>query len=226
MKKKYSKTKSHQKYKLKDGSQVKGVTTIIGNNLGWNKNALVGWARREALAGRDPYKVRDKAADVGTITHFIIQCLLESEIEGKKIEPDLSEFAPNDVKKADGKIAGFLDWHDKHHVEAHHIECPRVSEQFRYGGTCDFDGMVDGELAIVDYKSGGKDVYIESKVQGAALMQLYLEEYGMSVTPVIYILKLGDDGEFQPVKITDVVKYWDVFFHCLQLNKLKFQIGG
>lgn len=220
MLKKYNKTKSHQRYKLKDGSIVKGVTTII-NNLGWKTDALVGWARREAMAGRDPNKVRDKAADVGVITHFIIECLLLSEMNGEKVEPDLSEFAPADVEEAKKRVSSFVEWHDKHNVVPHHVECQRVSELWSFGGTCDFDGLVDGELAIVDYKSGGRDVYVESKVQGAALGQLYFEETGK--LPIIYILKLGDK-EFQPVKITNNAKYWDIFYHLLQLDRLKSEI--
>ena len=210
------------RYKLKDKSIVRGVTTIIGDNLGWNKGALIGWARREATAGRDPYKVRDKAADVGTITHFIIECLLLSDMNGEKVEPDLSEFAPADVEQAENRVLAFIDWHDKHKVKAHHVEHPRVSEYWKYGGTCDFDGEVDGEIAIVDYKSGGKNVYVESKVQGAALGQLYFEE--TNVLPVLYILRLGDDGEFQPVKIRTFAKYWDIFYYCLQLDKLRNEI--
>ena len=218
MLKKYNKTKSHQRYKLKDGSIVKGVTTII-DNLGWNKGALIGWARREAMAGRDPNKVRDKAADVGTITHFIIECLLLSEMNGEKVEPDLSEFAPADVEKARKRVSSFVEWHDKHNVIPHHVECQRVSELWRYGGTNDFDGLVDGELAIIDYKTG--EIYVESKVQGAALGQLYFEETGK--LPAIYILELGDK-EFQLVKITNNAKYWDIFYHCLELDKLKNEI--
>ena len=79
MLKKYDKTKSHQRYRLANGDIVRGVTTIIGDNLGWNKNALIGWARKEAMAGKDPNKLRDQAADIGTITHFIIQCFLETQ---------------------------------------------------------------------------------------------------------------------------------------------------
>lgn len=39
-----AKTKAHQKYRLVDGTIVPSVTTII-QELGWNKNALVAWAR-------------------------------------------------------------------------------------------------------------------------------------------------------------------------------------
>ena len=51
-----AKTKAHTAYKLKDGSRAKGVTPIL-NNLGWNKNILVAWARRTALSGEDPEAV-------------------------------------------------------------------------------------------------------------------------------------------------------------------------
>ena len=221
MLKKFNKIKSHTQYKLKNGNRVRGVTTII-NNLGWNKEALIAWARREALAGRDPNKVRDKAADIGNITHFIIQCLLETDMTGEKVEPDLSEFASTDINQAETRVLAFLDWHEKHKVKAHHIEQARISELWKYGGTCDFDGEVDGEIAIVDYKSGGKDIYIESKVQGAALAQLYHEETG--IMPIFYVLRLSDDGEYQPARIPILGKYWSIFYHCLELDKLKDEL--
>ena len=61
------KQKVHTKYYLADGTQVPSVTTIIGGQLGWNKRMLMAWSKREAAAGRDPDKVRDKAADIGTL---------------------------------------------------------------------------------------------------------------------------------------------------------------
>ena len=64
-----AKTKAHTAYKLKDGTRVKGVTTIL-NNLGWNKNVLVAWARRTALAGDDPDAVLKEAGAIGTLAHY------------------------------------------------------------------------------------------------------------------------------------------------------------
>jgi len=57
------KKKAHQIYKLKDGTVVKGVTTIL-ENLGWNKQVLIAWSRKTALAGIDPTKVKEEAADI------------------------------------------------------------------------------------------------------------------------------------------------------------------
>ena len=50
---KLDKTAAHQKYHILDGTEVPGVTTIIGKQLGWNKGALTGWARKMGAQGLD-----------------------------------------------------------------------------------------------------------------------------------------------------------------------------
>ena len=65
-------TKQHTVYKTSDGERLPGVTTVI-NELGWNKNMLIAWSRREALAGNDPNKIKDEAAKPGTLTHSFIE---------------------------------------------------------------------------------------------------------------------------------------------------------
>jgi hypothetical protein len=42
-------------YKTKDGLRVPGVTTVIGGNLGWNKQALMYWAWNEGIEGRNSF---------------------------------------------------------------------------------------------------------------------------------------------------------------------------
>jgi len=220
MKVKYSKTEAHQRYRLANNDIVSGVTTIIRENLGWNAAALIAWSRKEAMAGRDPLKIKEKAADVGTLAHFMIACHLKGD------EPDLSEFSPADVSKAENCFLAFLDWEKKHSVKVAHVERQLVSEHWRYGGTSDFDGEVDGEIAVVDYKSG-KDIYLEYKIQGAALAQLYFEQEPFnSPWPKFYVLKLGQDGDFQYAKVSNLEKYWEVFYHCLELHNLKKALKG
>ena len=97
-----SKTRAHQRYKLENGTIVPGVTTIIGSHLGWNKNALIAWARKEALAGNDPNKVRDHAADIGTCAHYLIECYF------KNTEPDMSEYSALVADKAENCFIAFL----------------------------------------------------------------------------------------------------------------------
>jgi hypothetical protein len=59
-------------YKNKEGKRIKSVTTIIGQNCGWNKEVLLAWQAREFKAGRDPTDIKQRAADKGTLCHHYI----------------------------------------------------------------------------------------------------------------------------------------------------------
>ncbi len=50
-----ARTKAHGgSYITTKGKKCRSVTTILGGNLGWNKQVLIGWARRQALSGHHP----------------------------------------------------------------------------------------------------------------------------------------------------------------------------
>ena len=66
-----SKTKLHgQNYVLKDGKRAASVTTIINNQLGWNKNPLIAWAKRITAQGEDADAVMREEGHIGTLTHI------------------------------------------------------------------------------------------------------------------------------------------------------------
>lgn len=211
-----SKTKAHQKYELIDGTRVKGVTTIINTNLGWNKAAFIAWARREAMAGRDPNLVRDEAANIGTITHYLIECHL------KRLKPELDIYPKTDIDKAETCFLAYLDWEKAHELKTIQADgMSLVSEQYRYGGTLDWVGHINGRLAIMDYKTG-TGVYDEMKIQAAAYKQLWIENNGCKGDPVFWLLHLGKiDGEFAPYRWNDLSRYWEIFKHLLAIDQLK-----
>ena len=211
-----SKTKAHQKYELADGTRVKGVTTIIGGNLGWNKNVLIAWARREAMAGNDPNLVRDEAASIGTITHYLIECHLKTRIM------DLSIYAKHDIDIAETCFLAYLEWEKAHDLKTIQADgMPLVSEKYRYGGTLDWVGYIDGKLAIMDYKTG-TGVYDEAKIQAAAYKQLWMENNSGQGDPMFWLLHLGKvDGEFAPYQWPDLSRWWSVFEHLLAIDQLR-----
>jgi len=211
-----SKTKAHQVYKLSDGTRVKGVTTIINTNLGWNKQALIMWARKLAMAGQDPMKVRDQAADIGTVAHYLIECDLKHQT------PELNQYAQCDINKAETCYLAYLEWKKAHDIEPLFIEYQLVSEKFGYGGTLDFVGNIDQKIAIMDYKTG-TGVYDEAKIQAAAYQQLWEENNPADKGQVGYwLLHLGkEDGEFAPYQWNDLSRYWAIFYHLLEIDKLK-----
>ena len=70
-------------YKNAAGQRISGVTTIIGTNLGWNKEPLMYWANRIGReTGLGHREVSKLAADSGTVCHEMIDC----EIKGRELD--------------------------------------------------------------------------------------------------------------------------------------------
>ena len=209
-------TKAHTVYKLADGTRVPSVTTIIGDSLGWNKNALLAWTRKMALAGDDPDKVRDAAADVGTLAHAMIHDYLTQE---KTV--DLAQWTPEQVQRASQAYGAYIDWERSASVTHVASELPVVSEEYHFGGTIDAIMWLGTTLTVVDFKTSN-GVFVEHRVQVSAYQHLYeanLEPKGIKTSAVI--LQLGkDDASFTPHLYQDLSKEWEAFLCCLRLYEL------
>mgnify|MGYP001420096526 CR=1 FL=1 len=130
-------TKQHTVYKTSDGERLPGVTTVI-NELGWNKNMLIAWSRREALAGNDPDKIKNEAAKPGTLTHSFI----EGHIKGEQV--DTSDFTENQIELAKNSYFAFVEWERAMKPVYLGTEIQLVSEKYRFGGTADMIGEIGG----------------------------------------------------------------------------------
>ena len=62
---------AHTRYKTSDGQIVPGASTITGL---LNKPMLVKWANNLGLQGIDSSKYTDKAASIGTLIHYLVEC--------------------------------------------------------------------------------------------------------------------------------------------------------
>lgn len=204
--------KAHTRYVLADGSQVPGVTTVLGV---LNKPALVPWANKLGLAGVDVSKYVDALAEVGQIAHYLILSHLRSE------KPELSDYAPSQVDKAENSFLSFLEWSKQHELKPLLQETPLVSEILRFGGTPDFFGLVDGVHEVIDFKSG-KAIYDEHICQIAAYEHLVSEKQNVLVDR-LRILQIGrDESEgFSERVITEWSTPWLIFKHCLAIYNLK-----
>ena len=221
-------TKAHQRYRLsttKDwpkGEIVPGVTTIIDSQLGWNKRVLIGWARREALAGRDPDKILDQAGDIGSAVHNMIEAHVKSQIKNVKIETNLSDFSQDVIDKAETAFLAFLDWEKHNNLKYIASELTVISEEFRYGGMIDIIAVRDGSIWLIDPKSS-KGIYPEFIVQVAAYKMAYWEQEHKLINE-IHLLHLGkENGEFSDHKISPKqIEYaLDVFLKCRALYDLQ-----
>lgn len=206
-----TKTQAHIQYQLKDGAFVPGVTTVLGILA---KNALIHWAWNLGREGLDYREVRDSAADVGTLSHYLIMCHIKGET------PDTSEYSPTDLEKANNCLAKYLRWEKEHSISPVMVEAPLVSEEYRYGGMLDLFAEYDGEFILVDFKTGSA-IYDEHLYQLAAYWKL-LEEQGWPVANA-RILRIGTDEDegFEESIRTNLDNEWQIFTHCLEVYRLQ-----
>ena len=209
-----NKTRIHTVYKLATSDRVPSVTTILGV-LG--KPALIEWAYQCGLRGEDYKAVRDDAASVGTLAHYLIMCHL------KNIEPDTSEYSAQDIERAENCLIKYWDWEKGHKIEPILVETPLVSEEYRFGGTIDLFANVDGLPTLVDFKTG-KAIYPEFFYQLAAYERL-LDEAGHKLKAT-KILRIGrDESEgFEERSIGELHKQWGIFLACKQIYELKKEV--
>lgn len=151
-------------YRWNGGRPVPGVTGVVG--VLDKSGPLVGWAKRETAlcavrnlpmltemvrTGGDTAAVewlkripdfqRDTAADLGTRIH----ALADAVARGTDVT-----IAPEEAPY----ITGYLRWLETAKPKFVNSEFMVYSETHRYGGTCDAAAWLDGELWIIDYKTG------------------------------------------------------------------------
>ena len=157
-------------YKLKDGSKVKSVTTLIGSQLGWNKQALINWTRKMCLEGIDDKEELREAGQIGTLVHLLI------EGHQKGLDIDTRDFTRNQTEQAMVAFGGYLEWAEKVKFKPHKSEMKLVDESWRVGGTADCIGSIGDDLIMLDWKTS-KYLYKEHKIQLGAYIKIFEKQY-------------------------------------------------
>ena len=212
------KTNAHITYKTKDGAVVPGSTTISGT-IGWNKQVLVNWANRMGREGIDTKKFKDDKAEIGTLGHaFSI-----ARLTGETVDTD--DYSKNQIKSAENSLASFDNWLKEHIVEPVLMETPIVSERYRFGGTPDIYGKVDGVYEVIDIKTGS-GIYPEHYIQTASYKQLLIES-GNPVDRVrILNIPRTDNECFDDKIVPHIDSYWSIFLHLLDIYYINKSIKG
>jgi hypothetical protein len=204
--------KAHISYKDSMEQKVVGVTTAMGILA---KPALIPWAYKRGKDGLELYESRDKSADIGTLVHArIMAYYLGYEIDDYNISPEAWRLADNSLKS-------FYEWARPRNVKAIVVETPLVSEKYRYGGTPDVYGEMDGELTLLDFKTGA-GIYPDFFIQLAAYSKLLVEN-GYPHKKII-ILNLpkseGDSFQVQQISSDGLELQFKKFMHCVEIWEL------
>jgi len=202
-------------YRNSKGKRIPGVTTVISQNLGWNKQALMYWAWNEGMENRNFRDTSQRAADAGTIAHEMI----EYDIQGKKF--DGSKYDKELVDKAETCYLNFLDWKDSVQFEPFKTEIHLVSEKWQFGATPDCPAFIKGKLSLFDWKTGG-GVYQDMLVQLAAYEVAWNENYPDNKLNGFYLLRIGKEDASWHWHHWDILpEAWECFKHLLELHKLQ-----
>ncbi len=206
--------KAHTRYKLESGTQCVGVTTVTGILA---KFPLYNWYWKLGRDGIDSRKHLDSLGDIGTLFHSMIFHHLKGE------EAPTADYSQNQIDSAGNSFELFLKWEKQHTLEPILMEQQLVSEEYGYGGTPDFYGVIDGVATLLDFKSSG--VYGDQFIQLSAYKNL-LREHDKKVDNCwVLVLPIKKDKEFKEGQREDVSVHFEIFKHCLEIYQLKKEIG-
>ena len=211
-------------YKNAEGKRVSGVTTIIGQNLGWNKQPLMYWANQMGLDGKNHRDAAKIEADAGTIAHAMI----EADIKEVEFHPDAEKIGFEIVEKAETSYLNFLDWKETVNFKVIDTEVHLVSEKHQYGATPDCLAEIKSKTSLFDWKTGS-GLYTDHLIQLAAYAKVIEEVYSASdghpftnLSGGIYLLRIGkEDASWHWHWWDALPEAEEAFMHLLELHKLQ-----
>ena len=163
--------KAHTKYRTKNKVIVPSVTTVLGSELGWNKNILMNWGIKMAKQGKDPKTFTQDAADIGTLAH----ALVEADINKEEYEIG-DDYTPNQKRRAEIAFDAYLKFKEAMKPKFLVAEIKLISEEHKVGGTADGIVEINGETLLYDLKTSN-NIYDEMKVQIGMYALMYEEMF-------------------------------------------------
>jgi len=210
-------TKIHQIYMLKSGEIVPSVTTIIGL---LSKPQLIEWAWKQGINGQDIHKIKDRTADAGSLAHQMILDFLKLQ------RTDTSEYSKDIIDLAENSFLSFLEWQKHKTIEPILIEASLVSEKYKYGGTLDFYGKIDGILTLVDWKTGS-GIYDSYVYQLSAYRNLLVENgYENPERVMIVRINREENERFEELVKKNTEIEFEIFKRLAEIYHLQKQLGG
>lgn len=156
-------------------------------------------------------KMRDRAT-IGTIIHWRINRFLSKKhgLPSKPLELDCTIITEKMKDAIEVIWSYFIDAEKEIELRPILIEHKAVNHEYRYAGTADYIGLVNGHRAVLDFKTF-KTIYDDHHF-GA---QLAAYKRGIEyTTEYLYILKINEETAWELIPIADD---WDTFLKALKI---------
>lgn len=158
-------------------------------------------------AAKEPRRIKEAAADIGTRIHEWINQWLESK------NPEI----PDDEKVRNG-ITAFLEFQKKNKVKWLESEKVVYSKKHDFAGFLDAVGKMGNKLVLIDFKSSN-GIYPEYALQVAGYQIAYEEETKKKIDKRMLIRFGKNDGTFECKNYEDNEKDKEAFLSCLTLKR-------
>lgn len=223
-----------------NGKIVYGVTSVTGvldkpALMYWSANMGAEFADKALVPGmvidelnkpaiidgiKTAFRKKSKeAADIGTAVHAYLEAYLNAGIN----KQPLPAMPVNPLIRKE--IEAFLAWTKENDVKFIASERKVYSKKYGYAGTLDALGYVNGELAIIDFKTSS-GIYDDMFVQTSAYANAVNEEDKTEITKT-YIVRVPKDGsEFEVQVDEDMDINFKSFLGCLENYKRKMYLKG
>lgn len=222
---------------LVDKKQIWGVTSVTGV---LNKPALMYWAVKQAIefmkVNIKPGKAMDeiqiknllegartahtqtknKAADIGTLIHNWVASYVAAIV---KKETPPKRPVNKEMKNA---IDGFFKWAKEDKLVIMRSEQKIYHDKWKYAGTLDLEGTVNGKRTVIDLKTGNA-LYPEAFLQASAYLKAREQETGKKYPGGVIIVRLSKENPekhiaaFEVKRDEDVDTHFKCFLNCLQI---------
>lgn len=211
-------------YSTLSGEKVPGTTTVIGRFK--DSGPLMFWAFDQGRSGAEKlYDAAEKAADIGTCAHAMVEAHIHNASDSAIDEIARSSFPdkPDWQEKAKSSYLSYRSWQRNFKVEIQHTELYLVSERYKYGGTLDAIGEIDGARVLLDWKTSN-GVYVDYLIQLAAYENLWNENHPeQPINGGMHLLRFskehGDFAHHYYPNLDDAFKQFLLFRQAWDLDK-------
>lgn len=196
------------------GEKLPGTTTVIGRFK--DSGGLLQWAFKQGQSGAAHlYEQAEKAADIGTLAHALIEAHINGEIAKSPAPVEQTM-----LDKAAQAFEQYCAWERQTRITMLYKfqEIQLVSPVYKFGGTPDAIGEIDGKFVLLDWKTSNA-VYPDYLVQLAAYKHLIEEGVRMDTGEPLgiqiaacHLLRVSKDfPDFEHRSFTDLELPWRQF---------------
>lgn len=203
-------------YLNQQGEKVPGVTTVL-REWGAKTPALVHAAWKLGFEGKNYRDEWGKKMDAGSLTHR--RC--EADIRSQPA-PGCDGYSAEVVETSDKTFAAYQAWKSGSRLELVASEIPLVHPTLGFGGCLDAVGSLNGQAALIDFKS--KTLYAEQIVQVAAYQRLWNSIHPETPLHTVHILGLTEGFHHHQPTQDALDAGWELFLRLLDVYSLKRRV--